>query len=63
MTTHNDDGSMIEDVVLRQESGNYEEQKDHSFGKRSLGFLLLFVCAAVGKKQVNHISYKRDVAL
>ena len=22
------------------------EQKDHSFGKRSLGFLLLFVCAA-----------------
>ena len=28
--------------------GKYEEQKDHSFGKRSLGFLLLFVLAAVG---------------
>ena len=23
VTTHNDDGSIIEDVVLRQESGNY----------------------------------------
>lgn len=23
MTTHNDDGSIIEDVVLSQESGNY----------------------------------------
>lgn len=23
VTTHNDDGSVIEDVVLRQESGNY----------------------------------------
>ena len=23
MTTHNDDGSVIEDVVLSQESGNY----------------------------------------
>lgn len=30
--------------------GNYEEQKDHSFGKRSLSFLLLFVLAAVGEK-------------
>jgi hypothetical protein len=27
-------------------NGKYEEQKDHSFGKRSLGFLLLFVLAA-----------------
>ena len=23
VTTHNDDGSIIKDVVLRQESGNY----------------------------------------
>ena len=28
-------------------NGKYEEQKDHRFGKRSLGFLLFFVCAAV----------------
>ena len=24
----------------------YEEQKDHSFGERGVGFLLLCVCAA-----------------
>lgn len=28
---------------LRNEN---EERKDHSFGKRSVGILLLFVCAA-----------------
>ncbi len=31
-------------------NGKYEEQKDHRFGKRSLGFLLLFVLVAVGQK-------------
>jgi hypothetical protein len=30
-------------------NGKYEEQKDHRFGKRSLGFLLLYVLAKVGK--------------
>ena len=30
-----------------------EEQKDHGFGERCLGFLLLFVCAAEKTKDYN----------
>ena len=29
VTTHNDDGSIIEDVVLSQESGNYGVLKEY----------------------------------
>ena len=37
----------------------YEERKDHGFGERCLGFLLLFVCAATKTKENGGISCLR----
>ena len=45
MTTHNDDGSIIEEVVLSQERGNYGHNKDLSYRTRYSGMAYKIVAA------------------
>lgn len=42
----------VDEIMVKLKNGKYEEQKDHRFGKRSLGFLLLFVLAAEKAKRI-----------